>query len=130
ALLLVGYWSSGALFVAPMPRVERALVNLDLRLGIQQTAGRFPRAIVELLEFAYAGIYPLILVALAIAMRHGVSPSRFWAIILVTDYLCFGMLPWFQTRPPRALGFHTPWRSSWRPINLRILEGGSVQVNT
>src|SRR6476469_2677284 len=27
-LLLIGYWSSGALFVAPMPRLERALVNL------------------------------------------------------------------------------------------------------
>ena len=129
-LLLVGYWSSGALFVAPMPRLERALVNLDITLGIQQAAGRFPRALVELLEFAYAGIYPLILVALAIALRHGVSPSRFWTIILVTDYICFGMLPWLQTRPPRAVGFDTPWRSSWRSINLRILEGGSVQVNT
>lgn len=130
ALLLVGYWSSGALFVAPMPRLERTLVNLDVTLGIQHAAGRLPRALVELLEFAYAGIYPLIIVALAIAMRYGVTPSRFWTTILVIDYICFGMLPWFQTRPPRALGFDTPWRSSWRAINLRILEGGSVQVNT
>ncbi len=129
-LLLIGYWSSGALFVAPMPRLERALVSLDESLRIQRSAARLPRALVELLEFAYSGIYPLILVALAIALRHGVSPSRFWTIILVTDYICFGMLPWFQTRPPRAVGFDTPWRSSWRSINLRILEGGSVQVNT
>jgi len=129
-LLLIGYWSSGALFVAPMPRLERALVNLDRTLGIQHAAHRFPRGLAELLEFAYAAIYPLIGIALAVAMRHGVRPSRFWTIILVTDYICFGMLPWFQTRPPRALGFDTPWQSSWRPINLRILEGSSVQVNT
>lgn len=129
-LLLIGYWSSGMLFVAPMPRLERLLVDLDRELGVQRTAGRFPRALAELLEFAYAGIYPLILVALAVAMRQGVSTSRFWTVILVTDYLCFGLLPWFQTRPPRAVGFETPWRSSWRAINLRILERGSVQVNT
>jgi membrane-associated phospholipid phosphatase len=72
----------------------------------------------------------MILIALAIAMRHGVSASRFWTVILVTDYICFAVLPWFQTRSPRALGFAMPWRSSWRVINLRILEGGSVQVNT
>jgi len=130
ALLLIGYWSSGLLFVAPMPRLERSLVALDVKLDIQGMAGRFPRALVELLEFAYAGIYPLILIALAVVLRLDVSASRFWSIILVTDYICFGMLPWFQTRPPRAVGFDTPWKSSWRAINLRILEGGSVQVNT
>lgn len=129
-LLLIGYWTSGLLFVAAMPRLECALVDLDVTLEVQRTAGRFPRALAELLEFAYAGIYPLILVALAIALRHGVSASHFWTVILVTDYICFGTLPWMQTRPPRALGFDTPWRSSWRAINLKILEGGSIQVNT
>ena len=73
ALLLIGYWSSGLLYVAPMPRLERALVDLDVALDIQALAARFPRALAELLEFAYSGIYPLILVALGIAMRHGVS---------------------------------------------------------
>jgi hypothetical protein len=129
-LLLIGYWTSGALFVAPMPRLERVLVDLDVRLHVQGAAGHFPRALVELLELAYAGIYPLILVALGIAMRHGIPAGRFWTVILVTDYICFGMLPWFQTRPPRALGFDTPWQSSWRAVNLKILDGGSVQVNT
>jgi hypothetical protein len=129
-LLLIGYWTSGLLFVAPMPRLERALVSLDVRLDIQRTAGRLPRALAELLEFAYACIYPLILVALAIALRQGVSASQFWTVILVTDYICFGALPWLQSRPPRALGFDTPWRSSWRAINLAILESGSIQMNT
>jgi hypothetical protein len=129
-VLLIGYWTSGLLFVAPMPRAERWLVGLDTSLGIQATATRCPRAIAEILEFAYSGIYPLILVALYIALRAGVSPDRFWTTVVVTDYVCFAVLPWFQTRPPRAFGFETPWRSAWRAINMRILAGGSIQVNT
>jgi hypothetical protein len=79
ALLLIGYWTSGLLFVAPMP---------------------------------------------------GASADRFWSVVLFTDYVCFGMLPWFQTRPPRAMGFGVPWRSRWRGINVRLLDASSVQVNT
>lgn len=130
AALLIGYWTSGLLFVAPMPRAERFLVELDARLGIQGIAARMPRPIVELLELAYSGVYPLIPIALYLALRQGISPDRFWTTILVTDYLCFGMLPWFQTRPPRAVGLEAPWRSTWRIVNLRMLSAASVQVNT
>jgi hypothetical protein len=130
AALLIGYWTSGLLFVAPMPKAERFLVELDTRLHIHGIAARTPRPLVELMEFAYAGVYPLIPIALYFALDQGISADRFWATILVTDYICFGMLPWFQTRPPRALGFDAPWRSSWRIVNLRMLSAGSVQVNT
>jgi PAP2 superfamily len=130
ALLLLGYWTSGLLFVAPMPRAERVLSELDRALGIQTIAGRCPRPLVELLEFAYAGVYPLVPVAAFIAFRSGVTADRFWTTILITDYICFAMLPWIQTRPPRALGFPVPWRSVWRPVNERLLDAGSVQVNT
>ena len=130
AVLLIGYWTSGLLFVAPMPRAERWLVALDTSLRIDAIAARSPRAVAELLEFAYSGIYPLILVSLYFALQAGVTVDRFWTTIVVTDYICFGVLPWFQTRPPRSLGFETPWRAAWRAINERILAGGSIQVNT
>jgi hypothetical protein len=130
AALLIGYWTSGLLFVAPMPRAERFLAELDARLRIHGIAAQMPRPLVELLEFAYAGVYPLIPIALFVALRQGITPDRFWTTILVTDYICFGMLPWFQTRPPRAVGLEAPWRSSWRGVNLRMLSAGSVQVNT
>jgi hypothetical protein len=130
ALLLLGYWTSGLLFVAPMPQVERALADFDRTLHIQAIAGRCPRPLVELLEFAYAGVYLLVPVALFIALRSGVGADRFWTVILVTDYICFGTLPWIQTRPPRSLGFDVPWRSTWRPVNEQLLASGSVQVNT
>ena len=130
ALLLLGYWTSGLLFIAPMPRAERFLARIDARLGIDDLAARFPRPVAEFLEFAYAGIYPLIPIALYLALRDGVSADRFWTTILLTDYVCFGMLPWFQTRPPRSLGFEARWRSRWRAVNLRMLDVSSVQVNT
>ncbi|HET7697331.1 MAG TPA: phosphatase PAP2 family protein [Vicinamibacterales bacterium] len=130
ALLLLGYWASGQLFVAPMPRLEQALAAFDRRLAIQPLASRCPRAVAELLEFAYAAVYPLVPVALVVALGSGVTAERFWATILITDYICFGMLPWLQTRPPRSLGFAVPWRSTWRPVNERLLEAGSVRVNT
>jgi membrane-associated phospholipid phosphatase len=130
AVLLIGYWTSGLLFIAPMPRAERLLVDLDARLRIHAIAARLPRVVVEILELAYTGVYPLIPIALYLALRQGVSAERFWTTILLTDYVCFAMLPWFQTRPPRAVGLDAPWRSSWRAVNLRLLERTSVQANT
>ena len=130
ALLLIGYWTSGLLFVAPMPVVERALADLDRALRIQAIAARCPRLLVELFEFAYAGVYLLIPVALVIAQRSGVAVDRFWTTVLAADYICFAMLPWIQSRPPRSVGFAAPWRSAWRPVNERLLAAGSVQVNT
>lgn len=130
ALLLLGYWTSGLLFIGPMPRAERFLATIDEALGIDGLAARAPRPVAEFLEFAYAGVYPLIPIALVLALREGVSADRFWATILLTDYVCFGMLPWFQIRPPRSVGFEARWWSRWRSVNLRMLEVGSVQVNT
>ena len=104
AALLIGYWTSGLLFVAPMPRAERALARMDEILAIDAIAARTPRPIAEVLELAYVGVYPLIPIALYLALREGVTADRFWTVILLTDYVCFGMLPWIQTRPPRAVG--------------------------
>ena len=48
----------------------------------------------------------------------------------MTDFVCFGVLPWVQTRPPRALESGEPWVSSLRSFNLRLLGATSIQVNT
>jgi hypothetical protein len=130
ALLLLGYWTSGLLFVAPMPAAERVLLAIDAGLRVQSIARRTPRFVAELLEAAYVGVYPLVPFALWAAMSAGVAPDRFWTIILVIDFVCFGMLPWIQTRPPRALGVDAPWRSTWRRANVRIVNASSIQVNT
>jgi hypothetical protein len=131
-LLLLGYWSSGLLFAAPMPRAERTLEGIDRALAIDRTAARLPRPVAELLELAYGGVYPLIPFAFAIHLvaTPEPDPERFWTIILVTDYICFGFLPWIQTRPPRAFRSGDPWPARFRRFNLRLLGRTSIQVNT
>ena len=131
-LLLVAYWTSGRLFVAPLPAAERALMRIDRALHIGALSARAPRWVAELLEVAYAGIYPLMPIALGIYLfcTPAPDPDRFWAVILITDYVCFGVLPWVQTRPPRALEAGDPWRSRFRAVNLRLLGAASIHVNT
>ena len=131
-LLLIGYWSSGLLFVAPRPAQEAALRWLDDRVNVPSIAARTPRALAEVLESAYAGVYVLIPIALVIHLTFAPRPDadRFWAIVLITDFICFAVLPWIQTRPPRALETTEPWPSSVRAFNLRMLGATSIQANT
>jgi hypothetical protein len=131
-VLLIGYWTSGLLFIAPQASQERMLASLDRRLGVAAIGRKLPRVSAELLEAAYLGVYGLIPLALLAHVTFGVapSPSRFWAVVLITDFVCFGALPWVQTRPPRALEPAEPWISSIRRLNLRVLGSTSIQVNT
>jgi hypothetical protein len=130
--LLIAYWTSGALFTAPSHAAEERLLTIDHALGARAMASRAPRWAAELLELAYVGVYPLIPVALIchLALTPRPDPDRFWSVILITDYVCFGMLPWIQTRPPRALEGAEPWRSTVRRLNLRLLGHASIGVNT
>lgn len=131
-VLLMAYWTSGLLFVAPMPRAERILMRLDELLQVRRLAAAAPRPLAEFLEFSYAAVYPTIPIALAIYLTANGEPdaSRFWSVILITDYICFGMLPWIQTRAPRSLETGEPWKTSLRALNLRLLGRTSIQVNT
>ena len=132
ALLLLGYWTSGLLFIAPMPKAERALEAGDAALNVDRCAMAIPRWLAELLEVGYAGIYLLIPFALIIHLATSAEPdgSRFWTVILVTDYVCFAVLPWVQTRPPRAFRSVEPWIARMRSFNLKLIGKTSIQVNT
>ena len=131
-LLLLAYWSSGLLFAGPMAWAEATLESIDAALAVDAIARNTPRWIAEVLEAAYAGVYPLIPIAFGIHTLGGPNPNpeRFWTVILVTDYICFGLLPWVQTRPPRAFRTEDPWRSRIRAFNLRLLGRASIKVNT
>lgn len=131
-LLLLAYWTTGLLFVTACPRQERILFGLDRRLAILERARRTPRWLAELLELAYSSVYLLIPAALVLHLLFSPAPepARFWSVILIADYICFAVLPWVQTRPPRALEQDEPWRSAVRALNLRLLGAASIRVNT
>lgn len=130
--LLLAYWASGLLWTGPMPRIERWLAAWDVRLGVPRLIARTPRVLVLVLESAYAGVYPLIPIAFVLHLWFGAQPDpgRFWAVVLITDFVCFGMLPWIQTRPPRALEPAPPWTSGIRAFNVGLLGRLSIGVNT
>jgi membrane-associated phospholipid phosphatase len=131
-VLLISYWTSGWMFRIPDERQERLLASVDGWAGVSGLARRIWRPVAETLEIAYLGVYALVPIALLLHLEFSVNPStsRFWAVILITDYVCFGALPWIQTRPPRALEKTAPWNSSVRRLNLQLLDSASVQVNT
>jgi hypothetical protein len=130
--LLAAYWTSGMLFVRPMLRAEAMLLRIDRSLRVCSIARHTPTAVAGCLEVAYASVYPLIPAALAIHLAHSPSPDpdRFWTVILATDFICFGMLPWIQTRPPRDLDSESTWRAPLRAVNERLLQHASIRVNT
>jgi len=132
ALLLTGYWTSGQLFAAPMPGIERALRRFDRTLGVDGAIGATPGWMRVVLELAYAGVYVLVPVALLIrfATLADANPDQFWFVVLVTDFICFGCLPWIQTRPPRAFTAQRPWQSGIRRLNEQVLDRTSIQHNT
>ena len=131
-VLLVAYWTSGLLFVAPMPRPERVLLRIDRVLAVPRIAAATPRLLAEFLELAYAAVYVVVPASLVVHLTVLDAPDagRFWAVILITDYICFGMLPWVQTRPPRTLEGQAPWPAGFRAFNLHMLGRTSIHANT
>ena len=131
-VLLIAYWTSGLLFVSPMRGAEASLMEIDRRLRIRRLCEATPRPLAEFLEVSYAAVYVVIPIALLIHLTAvaDASAGEFWAVILITDYICFGTLAWIQTRPPRALESGEPWTAWFRRFNLRLLGKTSIHANT
>jgi membrane-associated phospholipid phosphatase len=115
-----------------MDNVETVFCRIDRALHVREGSSQLPQWLVDVLESSYAGVYVLIPAALALRLRLAADPDpdRFWLVVLATDFVCFGMLPWIQTRPPRALEPDEPWNSAVRRLNLTVLGAASIQVNT
>lgn len=137
--ILIGYRLSGLFFRAPMPRVEAWLANGDRwlfeRRGLSAAIARSPRAALELCELAYLSVYVVLPIGFAVAstIDPGVDADRYWSVVTLAELGCYAVLPWVQTRPPRALGDHMAIagrRPAARRLNDIILRHGSIQANT
>jgi hypothetical protein len=131
-VLLVAYRASGFLWRGPMFGVEAKLGAADRALRIPALVRWIPGWAAELLELSYAGVYPLIPVALGLHLAYARTPDAdfFWTVVLVTDFVCFAALPFIQTRPPRALEPSHPWSARLRALNLHLLNHASTRMNT
>jgi len=131
--LLGGYWLSGLFFVGPMARLERWRLRIDERSGMSRI--EWPRVVRDYFELAYALVYAVVPAgALTLAFGgHAAAVPRFWSVVLLAEFLSYGMLPWVQTRPPRAIESAKDRSSSAPPLrqfNLAVLGRASIQANT
>ena len=137
--LLQGYWMCGVFFRRPMQGIERCLLDIDAWLFGPRALGplvaRTPRIVCSGFELAYLLAYPLVPFGFAAFLVLGQQDRAddFWTAALVAAFGCYGMLPWLQTRPPRALSACEPLCSPYpvlRRLNGAVLRRLSVQVNT
>lgn len=137
--LVSSYWLSGLFFTRPMPRVEEALLRADRwlmpRLGLEWLATRGPRWMLEIFELTYLLVYAMVPAgALVLAVvGHPGQLARYWAVVFAATLACYAMLPWLQTRPPRAIEPVDRFngRPLWfRSVNLAVLSHGSHHANT
>jgi hypothetical protein len=136
--LLAAYRVSGAFFVRPSARLERALGAVDewlLRrtgaLAAYRAAGVAVHALVELFYLCVYLVVPLGAVVVVAAAREAVP--TYWTTVFLAELACYAALPWLQSRPPRAietLGERPPPGGGLRRLNLLVLRHGSIQVNT
>ena len=137
--LLQGYWMSGLFFRLPMPAFEDRLLGLDGRvlggLRLDALVRRTPAPMLELLELAYLFAYPFVPVTFALIHGAGLrgQADQYWTAVLLAAFACYGLLPWIQTRPPRAIeppGSMDDRNLALRRLNRTVLDRASIQVNT
>jgi PAP2 superfamily len=137
-VLLAGYRLSGLLFVRIDADVENKLLTLDRawlgHSGVLHAYATAPRIVHEYLETSYLLVYatlPAGAVTLAVTGNTSMLDS-YWSVVLAAEFLCYGMLPWIQTRPPMLLEDETtlPPMRGVRRVNQLIARRGSIHANT
>jgi hypothetical protein len=131
-LILVPYWQAGQFDRHPSAALEKRFLDWDhRRLSVLLAAVRQRPWVGRYLETAYLLFYTLNPLALAVLYwtRNTWYVDKFWLWVLPPTYLCYVLLPFVQTRPPRALGNESPPQAA-RSVNLWLLDSLSIQVNT
>jgi membrane-associated phospholipid phosphatase len=146
-LMLVVYWQAGRFFGTPLgtpndtfnDKLQAWLVEFDRRrLGtlLDHWAARWSTTwIGSYFELAYLFCYALIPCGVGVLYwAHQRSAiDQYWATVLPASYLCYGLVPFAQTLPPRLLpgaGNAPSARQPIRTLNLFILRHASIHLNT
>ena len=138
AYLLLGYWLPAMIVGEPNVRFEQRLLDIDRKLfgpdGLVRFERSAPRLVTEYLELAYLLCYAVVPAGYACLLLAGHGSDdidRFWSIVLLASFVCYGLLPWIPTRAPRVVEpSRGLGRSSIRQANITVLNRASVQWNT
>ena len=123
AALPLAYWTPAPLAGRPNERLERWLLRVDEKLGLNSLRAS------EFFELAYLLVYPMVPAGL-LASSAG---ELFWRAVLIAVLPCYGLLPLLPTRPPRALtppGASTSSASIFRVANVGFLRVFGNSWNT
>jgi hypothetical protein len=138
-LIVLAYWQPGALFIAPNEVLQAQLASFDQKIhlflnrNLGSETNSQPPILSHSFELAYLACYPLVPFGLAILYwaNQRMYADEFWATVLISAYLCYAMVPFTQTLPPRLV-----FKSSDDPpgkiriFNHLILNHASIQTNT
>ena len=131
AYLVAGYWIPALL--VPSHRhaghFERWLRRADDRM--ERFAIELPRWVVGILELSYLLCLVLVPVAFVLVWRYGTfaDVNRFWTVVLLSGFACYGSLPWLVSRPPRLRAQKTE-PAGVRRLNDVVLARVSHGFNT
>jgi len=140
-VLLAGYRLSGLFFCRIDAGIEQSLLSVDRRwlveTGILRRYQRAPRFIRECLETSYVLVYAALPAGAAglAAVGHAALLDYYWSVVLLAEFVCYGTLPWIQTRPPMLLEGADSARPSHSPgivrsLNQFVAQHASIRANT
>jgi membrane-associated phospholipid phosphatase len=149
-LMLIVYWQAGRFSRSsedssrptPGEKLQSWLLGFDRR-RLGTLLDRWARHtsttwIGTYFELAYLLCYALIPCGVGVlyrAHRHG-AIDPYWTVVLTASYLCYGLVPFAQTLPPRLLPCACGKASEPTPtpkvrgVNLLILRHASIHLNT
>jgi membrane-associated phospholipid phosphatase len=137
--MLIVYWQAGQFYGTPNQKLQSWLVGFDQR-WLGAFSNRFARRwktswVGSYFEFAYLFCYALIPLGVGVlywaTLRSVID--EYWSTVLPASYLCYVLVPFAQTLPPRMLrpaGSIPQPRQKIRSFNLFILRHASIHLNT
>jgi membrane-associated phospholipid phosphatase len=133
--ILVGYYLTGRLFVAPSEALESWLLAWDRRLFGDPTTrfAKWPAWIVAYLDLVYTFCFLLLPCGLAALVMTGRSAlaNHYWTMVLAADLGAFAPLSVFQTRPPWMLEPNADLAArSVHRVASYMVRHATIRVNT
>jgi membrane-associated phospholipid phosphatase len=138
-LLLLVYWQAGRFINTPNEGLQAWLERFDRRrLGAVLRGWNShvnTNWIGSYFELAYLFCYVLIPLGIGILYLANlrIAIDTYWATVLPATYICYGVIPFAQTLPPRLRHGNEGLpcgKQKIRTMNLFILRHGSIQLNT
>jgi membrane-associated phospholipid phosphatase len=133
--ILVGYFLTGYLFVAPSERLERRLLGWDHQfLGDPTTRfSRWPGWLVAYLDAVYTFCFLLLPAGLLVLKAGGRSDlaNHYWTMVVAAELGAFAPLSFFQTRPPWMIERAPKLAArSFHRLASFLVENATIRANT